>query len=294
MQQLEFTTSGAIAQALSDHLFELGALAVTLCDAQDNPIFEPAPETLPLWPSIKLTALWEEDVAPEQILLQLYAWIPADSIQHVRLLPVENRDWVRETQQQFQPMCFAERLWIYSSWHQPPVGEGIKILLDPGLAFGTGTHPTTALMLTWLAQHPPSEKIVMDYGCGSGILGIAAAALGATRVIGIDIDPQALLATRENASRNHIADDRLEVYLPAELPSHLSVDVLLANILAEPLLTLAPLFADYVKPQGWLALSGILANQKDAIIRAYQEQFNLSEVKQQDEWVCIVLQRKIK
>lgn len=289
MQELDLIVSHH-AQEISDYLFELGALAVTLRDAQDNPIFEPPPETLPLWPSIKLSALFADEVKLEDILLQLYAVFDPATLQLPTALMVEQRDWVRETQRQFQPMCFGDRLWIYPSWEPAPDNAQVKILLDPGLAFGTGTHPTTGLILRWLDQHPPQDKTIIDYGCGSGILALAAAKLGAKHVICTDIDPQALLATEENAQRNSLDPSQFSTCLPEKLMEDVGVDLILANILAEPLQQLAAYFYAHTVKNGYVVLSGILATQHDAICTAYQPYFALESVYQEQEWLCMVWQ----
>ena len=288
MHELELIISGQHAQLLSDELFELGAATITLRDAEDNPIFEPAPETLPLWPDIKLSAIFEEDISLDSILLQLCTLVDPKIIHHAELKLIPEQDWVRETQSLTKPMCFGDKLWIYPSWDEPPADGTVKILLDPGLAFGTGTHPTTALMLRWLALNPPFEKIVLDYGCGSGILAIAAAKLGASKVIVTDIDPQALLATHDNAARNGITELQLETYLPKDLPINLKIDVIVANILAEPLLDLAHIFSSYLKSGGIVVISGILTEQIEMICNIYEKYFTLKDMQLQQEWASIV------
>ena len=226
----------------------------------------------------------------DQILLQLCTIVGPESIQHAELKLIKEKDWVRETQALTKPMCFGNKLWIYPSWDAPPVDDTVKILLDPGLAFGTGTHPTTSLMLTGLALNPPFNKIVLDYGCGSGILAIAAAKLGANKVIGTDIDPQALLATQDNAARNGITDAQLQTYLPKDLPADLKIDLIVANILAEPLMELAPRFAEYLKPKGCIVISGILAEQLAMIQSIYTQFFRLIDIQYQNEWTCLTYQ----
>ena len=287
MHELELITTGESTQIISDHLLELGALAITWRDAEDNPIFEPPPESLILWPSIKLSALFATDAGLDEILLQIYAKF-GDAILEARKVAVEDQDWVRETQRQFHPMCFGERLWIYPSWEPAPENDDVKILLDPGLAFGTGTHPTTGLILTWLAKNPPTNKKVLDYGCGSGILAIAAAKLGASKVWCTDIDPQALLASRENAERNNISDTQLLTCFPEELSADLKIDVLLANILAEPLCQLAPQFKHFLHAESYVVLSGILTTQIPEITAVYEQDFVPKEIHIEADWACMV------
>lgn len=286
MQELHLTTTGEHAHEVSEWLLESGALAITLTDAEDNPIFEPEPDTLPLWPLIKMSALFSE-LSLDPILVQLQQLFSPSIIKEIHLVDVPENDWVRETQRQTHPICFGNNLWIYPSWHDIPAGKGVKILLDPGLAFGTGSHATTSLMLTWIALNPPKDLIVLDYGCGSGILAIAAAKSEATHVWCTDIDPQALLATTDNAERNHLSPDLLTIVLPVQLPEDLKVNLILANILAEPLQQLAGHFADYLLPNGKAVLSGVLASQVQTLIDIYEPLFLLEEVAYQDEWARI-------
>jgi ribosomal protein L11 methyltransferase len=289
VQELTLTTTGQQAHEISEWLLESGALAITLTDAEDNPIFEPEPDTLPLWPFIKLTALFS--ALPDTLLLALSSMF-ADHIQELNMAEVPEQDWVRETQRQTQPICFEGKLWIYPSWHAVPAGEGVKLLLDPGLAFGTGSHATTSLMLGWIAQHPPQNLVVLDYGCGSGILAIAAALSEAKQVWCTDIDPQALLATTDNAERNHLSPDKLTVALPEQLPTDLTIDLILANILAEPLQELAPSFANYLKSGGYAVLSGILNSQVEKVIEIYQPLFTVEDIAYQDDWARLVFTKK--
>lgn len=191
----------------------------------------------------------------------------------------------------FQPMRFGQRLWIVPSWHEAPDAQAVNLLLDPGLAFGTGTHPTTALCLEWLDAQALDGVQVLDFGCGSGILAIAALLLGAREAIGTDIDVQALEASRDNAGRNGIADARLSLFLPEQLPA-LQADVLVANILAGPLVSLAPQLSGLIRPGGLLALSGILAEQGQEVADAYAEAFDLDPIVVRDGWVRISGRRR--
>lgn len=281
MIELEFYLPGNHAQEMSEYLLELGALAITLRDAQDNPIFEPEPNTLPLWPDVKLSALIATEAVLEEILLHLYTQ-EKTSLHGLQKKIIPEEDWVRKTQSLTQPQCFADKLWIYPSWHSAPDDDAVKVLLDPGLAFGTGAHATTALMLEWLANNPPADLSVIDYGCGSGILAIACAKLGARSVYCTDIDPQALTATRENALINHV-----ELFF--SLPENLKVDLILANILAEPLIKLHDRFVDYLKPGGLLVISGILQTQVSMLTNAYQNEFFIIDVNTRGEWSSIAM-----
>ncbi len=204
---------------------------------------------------------------------------------------IADQDWERSWMDNFQPMRFGRRLWIVPSWHAAPEPDAVNLLLDPGLAFGTGTHPTTALCLEWLDGQELAGRQVLDFGCGSGILAIAALLLGAERAVGTDIDPQALEASRDNASRNGIEPARFPVYLPADLPQR-QADVLVANILAGPLVSLAPQLTGLVRPGGLLALSGILAEQAEEVRAAYSAHFDLDPTAEREGWIRISGRRR--
>jgi len=251
-----------LAEGLSDSLEAIGSLAVTLGDAADTPIFEPPIGTTPIWPDTRVMGLFEASRDTTQLLTLLRARWPQLDTYPVKIEALEDKDWVREWMDQFVPVQFGDRLWVVPSWHQPPHPDAINLMLDPGLAFGTGGHPTTALCLTWLSNADLTGKTVIDFGCGSGILACAAAKLGAARVIGTDIDPQALLASEQNAQLNQVS---LELYLPEQMPD-IKADVLIANILFNPLKMLAPQFLALIKPQGELVMSGILNEQSAPLI----------------------------
>ncbi len=273
------------AATLEDQLLELGAVSVTFMDAEDQPIFEPDLGTTPLWSNTHLLALFEADTDADALLAHLQLLrggeLPGHQVEHI-----EDQDWERSWMDNFQPMRFGQRLWIVPSWHQAPEPEAVNLLLDPGLAFGTGTHPTTALCLEWLDGQPLAGCSLLDFGCGSGILGIAALLLGAESALGTDIDPQALEASRDNARRNGIDPARFPVYLPEHLPPQ-PVDVVVANILAGPLVQLALTLTALVKPGGRLALSGILAEQAEEVRAAYASAFDLDPTALKDGWVRI-------
>ena len=203
---------------------------------------------------------------------------------------LEDKDWEREWMDNFHPMRFGERLWICPSWRDVPDENAVNVMLDPGLAFGTGTHPTTSLCLQWLDSLDLTGKTVIDFGCGSGILAIAALKLGAAKAIGIDIDPQAIQASRDNAERNGVSD-RLELYLPKDQPEEMKADVVVANILAGPLRELAPLISVLPVSGGLLGLSGILASQAESVCDAYADSFTLDPVVEKEEW-CRITGRK--
>lgn len=273
-------------------LEDLGALSVTLLDAEDHPIFEPAPGETPVWPTIKLAALFDIAVDRSGLVHALTDLVPDIAPDQIGFRDVEDADWVRAWMDTFQPMQFGRRLWIYPWNIEPPsdADDSIVVRLDPGLAFGTGTHPTTALCLEWLDGLPLAGLSVLDYGCGSGVLAIAALKLGAAHVIGVDLDPQALEASRDNAERNGVAAG-LQLLLPQDYVAA-PQDVLVANILAGPLAELAPLFAQACKPGAPFALSGILAGQHDDLLERYGEWFDDLAVAQREDWVRISGRRK--
>jgi ribosomal protein L11 methyltransferase len=272
-------TSPEKAEALSEALSECGAAAVTFEDDADQPIYEPDLGETPLWSATRLTALFDAETSTDEVNNMLTSLI--DDVPRFKVEAVEDKDWEREWMENFQPIQFGERLWICPSWHKPPAPEAVNIMLDPGLAFGTGTHATTALCLNWLDQADLKGKYVIDYGCGSGILAIAAALLGAEKVIAVDTDPQALEATRANAERNGV---EIEAFLPGDCPD-LACDLLLANILAGPLQTLAPRFANLCKANAELVLSGILHTQAEAVSDSYLSWFDMQPATQKEDWI---------
>lgn len=271
-------TTSDKADALSDAFSECGAAAVTFEDDADQPIYEPDLGTTPLWTATRVVALFDAETNPDDVGKMLSTLV--NDMPPYRVEAVEDKDWEREWMDNFHPIQFGERLWICPSWHTPPAPDAVNILLDPGLAFGTGTHPTTALCLNWLDQADLKGKYVIDYGCGSGILAIAAALLGAERVIGVDTDPQALEATRANAARNGV---EIEAYLPGDCPDE-PCDLLLANILAGPLQTLAPRFANLAKPSAELVLSGILEVQAQEVSDSYAAWFDMQAPTIKEDW----------
>ena len=280
--QLKINATDKNAESLGDVLSDSGALSVTFLDAKDNPVFEPMPGETLLWGDTDIVALYEGDADMVQVMAFLNAEFGKDF--RYKLEPLEDKDWVREWMDQFHPMKFGKRLWICPSWRDVPDPSAVNVMLDPGLAFGTGTHPTTALCLAWLDGLDLEGKTVVDFGCGSGILAIAALKLGAKRVVGIDIDPQAIIASKENAKRNGV-EDKIELYLPQDQPSDIVGDVLVANILAGPLEELASLMQGLVKSGGPLALSGLLPSQAEKLRQVYSQWFDMAPATEQDEWI---------
>lgn len=282
--QLKFNYKNPDADSLSDYLMELGALAVTFLDAEDKPILEPKPGETPLWDHLIVLALFEADVDTKSIDSAIQSHDFAQYIgQQYEWEIIRDQDWERSWMENFKPMQFGERVWIVPSWCDAPEPDAVNIKLDPGLAFGTGTHATTALCLQWLDGAELSGKTVIDYGCGSGILAIAALLLGAEKVYAVDIDPQAIEATKQNLARNGIASDRLVLGLPEQVELPLA-DILVANILAEPLRQLAESIANSVQVGGNLVLSGLLETQAGELNSLYSQWFELDAPKVQEDW----------
>ncbi len=291
--ELHTQTTADYADSFSDQLTLLGALAVTFQDAGDQPIYEPTPGALHLWPETIVIGLFDESLQPESLITYLEDQQAGGLIERFHFKNLPDQDWERVCLDYFKPMAFGKRLWICPSWQTPPVPNAANVVLDPGLAFGTGTHTTTALCLEWLDQHSLPGTLVIDYGCGSGILGLAALKLGAKEVIAIDNDPQALEASLKNAARNPEIAANFHAFLANDFNSPILADLLIANILAQPLIDLAPLFATLTHPNSDILLSGILVEQADAVIAAYQPWFSFKKpITQQKEWARLEGKRK--
>ena len=282
------------AERLDSAFFEAGALAVEITDAAAGTPQEQAcyaESDVPLlarWATSRVTALFPADVTPAAVAAEALraAGIPPATPYKVDL--VGDRDWVRASRDQYQPTKISSRLWIVPSWHTPPDPRAVNVLLDPGMAFGTGTHPSTRLCLRWIDAHIRGGESVIDFGCGSGILGIAALKLGAASVRGVDIDPQALLAAERNALQNQVASRFVAAPSAGDEPAHRVV----ANILANPLIVLAPLLARLTMTEGRIALSGILLEQADAVRSAYAPWFALDDVESEEGWALVSGVRK--
>ncbi|WP_439258162.1 50S ribosomal protein L11 methyltransferase [Lonepinella sp. BR2271] len=284
--QLRLNSTSEKAEKISDFLEEIGSVSVTFMDSQDTPIFEPLPGETRLWGNTDVVALFDAETEMALILTALRnSQLLAPDFAY-KIEQIEDKDWEREWMDNFHPMQFGKRLWICPSWREVPDEKAVNVMLDPGLAFGTGTHPTTALCLEWLDSLDLNGKTVIDFGCGSGILAIAALKLGAKSAIGIDIDPQAILASRNNAENNGVAE-RLQLFLSDDKPTALKADVVVANILAGPLKELYPVISQLVKPHGDLGLSGILSTQAPSVCEAYQQTFALDPVVEREEWCRI-------
>ncbi len=290
--QLRFTCDAATATQLAELLAERGALAVSLGDAEDQPVYEPQAGSTPLWPNTRVSGLFPGAENPRQLLAELQRRLAPARLPAVAVQALEDQDWVRLHQDGFAPACFGERLWVVPSWAQAPclaAGQA-SLTLDPGLAFGTGSHPTTAMCLDWLAGRDMGGIEAVDYGCGSGILAVAAARLGARRVWAVDNDPQALAATRATATANEVGD-RVKVREPETLPS-LTVDLLVSNILANTLSDLAQTLSLLLAPGGCLALSGILTEQSPAVAASFAPWCALQPVAARDDWVLLAGTRR--
>jgi ribosomal protein L11 methyltransferase len=291
--QVHLTLDGLDPDTVEAACFAAGALSVTLADAGDTPILEPKPGATPLWPSVALAALYEAGTAPAALAATLRAALGTPGLE-LRFETLADRVWEREWLKDFRPMRFGRRLWVCPGGLQPPAdataaGAPVIVWLDPGLAFGTGTHATTALCLEWLDGAPLGGARVLDVGTGSGILALAALALGAASVRAVDIDPQALTATRDNAARNGIGA-ALSV-APADAPWGADYGVVLANILAEPLVALAPAIAAALARGGTVVLSGLLADQAATVTAAYAPWFDMRLPRLRDGWALLVGQR---
>ncbi|MBE9610200.1 50S ribosomal protein L11 methyltransferase [Chitinilyticum piscinae] len=287
-QELRITTDSRHAEALSDALFDLGALSVSIEDAAagtdaEKPIFgEPGEPVDQLWDHSIVVAHLDEDM-DAALTVMAAAQAIGQTFEKVDVVEVAEQDWVRLTQSQFDPIPISQRLWITPTWHACPDPAAVNIQLDPGLAFGTGSHPTTRLCLQWLDAHLQGGETVLDYGCGSGILAIAAKKLGAGTTIGVDIDPQAMIASEQNAQQNNV---EIAFFLPDAAPEG-QYDVVVANILTNPLKALAPMLAGRVRSGGRITLSGILSEQAEDVMTIYRQWFDFGPVASHEGWVCL-------
>lgn len=278
------------AKRCQEVLENLGAVAVSLMDPGVDPLFEPLPGTTPLWENLKIVGLFDDSVSKTALALQLQQQFPHMTFE---IEPLPEQDWTRTWLEHFHPQAFGDRLWVMPSDYPDPPEMGpdpVILTLDPGLAWGTGTHATTALCLRWLANNQKSIALldVLDFGCGSGILGIAACLLGVHKVWAIDHDPQAITATRDNANRNAIPESQLCVQLNNHPEAVPTVDVILANILAMPLIELAPQLQGFCRLHGKIVLSGILENQAEQVMDAYRPWFTFEPVQVQEGWVLLI------
>ena len=271
------------AEPVEDTLLELGALSCTFEDATDTPIHEPEPGKTPLWNAVEITGMFAETTDGELVASLLQSQVEAVQRSNIALKDLQGRAWERVWMEDFKPIEINPRLWVVPTFCDPPDPAAVNITIDPGLAFGSGTHATTSLCLQWLGEQDLAGRTVIDYGCGSGILAVAAALLGASRVYAYDIDEQALLATSENAQRNQVADKIEICHTDGSLPT--GTDFIVANILLGPLLQLPGRFAQLLKESGRLGMSGVLTEQVATLAAVYAKQFQHVETEIQDQWV---------
>ncbi|WP_407331947.1 50S ribosomal protein L11 methyltransferase [Enterovibrio sp. 27052020O] len=289
--QIKLNATAETAEAIGDMLMEdAGALSVTFLDAKDTPVFEPMPGETRLWGETDIVALYDAETDMDAVMSVLKASpLLVEGFAH-KIEQLEDKDWERAWMDNFKPMRFGQRLWVCPSWCDAPDPDAVNIMLDPGLAFGTGTHPTTSLCLEWLDGLDLKGKTVIDFGCGSGILSLAALLLGAEKVIGIDIDPQALQASKDNAERNGVSD-RLELFLPKDQPDNLQAEIVVANILAGPLRELSPVIKSLMAPKGKLAMSGVLEAQAKSVADCYRDELTVDEIIVKEEWCRITAEK---
>ena len=281
---LTLTLDGLDAERVEESCFEFGAVAVSYTDMRDDPILEPAPGEFRLWPHSRLQALFPFDTSPAELVAGLSHVLRVDPAR-LTVETLADRVWEREWLRDFHPMSFGRRLWV-APHHAHVHTEGAVIVkLDPGLAFGTGTHATTAMCLAWLDENAADGQLAIDYGCGSGVLAVAAVKLGARAAHAFDIDPQALTATRDNAAANDVADRVRVVERDAELPA--GADLLMANILCGPLCELAPRFAALTRPGGRIVLAGLLGSQADEVTQAHAEWFDITPFASREGWTAL-------
>ena len=295
--QLILQTEKAGNDKAEQALLDAGALSITCKDAEDKPVLEPLPGETPLWENIILTGLFEADINTASLQAQIKSQLGEQT--SLKIEALEDKDWIRAWMDDYKPMQFGKRLWVCPKHLPPPQPDAINLMLDPGLAFGTGTHPTTALCLEWLDSADVQNKQVLDFGCGSGVLAIAALLLGAAHCDGTDIDPQAIIASKDNSRENSRAEnnvaEKFDLYLPADMPAFQAAgnyDIVLANILAGPLTELAAQLAAYCKPGGNIVLSGILETQSDKIMAAYSPWFELDPIVVKGDWIRVTGRKK--
>lgn len=287
--QIHITVDQAQVDFTETLLESLGAVSVTLDDAENQDLLEPLPGETPLWNKVIVTGIYaqeeDEEIDVEALATFITAQMPTSPLKYEF---IEDQEWERTWMDAYEPIQISEKFWIVPEWMQAPEADAVNIKLDPGLAFGTGNHASTFLCLQWLGKTDLKDKIVIDYGCGSGILGVAALLLGAKKVYATDIDPQAVLATEQNAVLNGVAEN-IYVGLPDEFNETLKdqkADVFVANILASPLMMLAPQFATLVKSEGEFALAGVIDEQVNDVSNVYEEFFDILDVEKRDQYWC--------
>jgi ribosomal protein L11 methyltransferase len=286
--QIAISTTKNHAETCEDCLFAAGAQTVTFTDAADQPILEPGPDETPIWNTVIITGLFEKN-DEQQDLLDTIKHCLADIQFSYNTEILEDQNWTRAWMEHFHAMQFGQRLWVCPLHIEPPDPQAINLRLNPGLAFGTGTHPTTSLCLRWLDQNIKGQVTLLDYGCGSGILAIAACMLGVSNADGVDIDPQALTATFDNAAVNQV-NEKIKTFLPDDYKkqhSNTQYGIVIANILSGPLAELAPMLASHAKTGGDIVLSGILREQAEPLIETYSQYFQMDAPEFEEDWVLL-------
>jgi len=287
--KISINTTSDLADEIADALMTIDALSVSLEDAGKQEIFQVEPEDNPLWHEVSVQALFNCDISPREVITHVKKLLQLQQPLNYKIEKIADEDWVRITQENFKPQCFGDKLWVCPSWYKANQFDGIVVRIDPGLAFGTGTHATTSLCLNWLANYDIKGKTVIDYGCGSGILSLAALALGAKSVIGVDHDRQALEATLNNAELNPFVTEHNFVVYHSDDFIESAADIVLANILANPLIELANTLTACCKPGGTLLLSGLLESEQEKVLTAYADDFTLGAVDVEEGWLAIQL-----
>jgi ribosomal protein L11 methyltransferase len=291
--QIKIPTLPAHTEALEDALLIAGCQAVTLLDTADVPVFEPIRGTTPLWEHTTIQGLFEDDVDSKQLVATMRRLADENqmTVGNISTEILEDKDWEREWMDNFKPIQCGEKLWIVPSWLEAPAPSAVNLKLDPGLAFGTGTHPTTYLCLKWMDEHLQSGDRILDFGCGSGILGLAGILLGAEHMDGIDIDPQALTATQNNAKTNSIDESKFMVTTQTDELAE-EYDKVIANILAGTLVDLSETIVSKLRKGGHIVLSGILNHQADTVLNAFNQVIDFQPISEKDGWVCLSGQKK--
>lgn len=290
-QQLKIQLHSEDTSYFEQILFDSDAISISYLDAEDQPVFQEEPGSTPLWDNTFLLCLFNTKTDLGSLLNKLRCNTKVLNNKSLNIELIEDQDWERSWMKDFEPIQFGEKLWICPSWLSPPEPNAVNIKLDPGLAFGTGNHATTSLCLRWLDQADVRGSEVIDYGCGSGVLSIASALLGAVKVHSVDNDPQAISATIDNSRRNKVPGDVLTTYLPEAVPP-VHADILIANILERPLIDLSEKFAELVKKGGYIALSGLLEEQIPSLLSCYDRWFDMEAPQVEQGWVLLCGTRK--
>lgn len=285
MIEIQIITTSHFAEQISDQLMMQGAAVVTLQDGGDQSIYEPLPGELIMWDHLKMSVIYETDLLPADTMSYLQEQQDLQRLQRFHVHSIVDQNWLLHNQSQMTPTQFGKKLWLCPEGYQIPHSHAVKVTFNAGLAFGTGSHATTALCLEWLDENIHGGETLIDYGCGSGILAVAALRLGAAYAVAVDHDPQALIACRMNGELNQCTVDQLAIFLPKQVPIQQKADILVANILAGPLIELAPYFASLLKSKGKIVLSGIMKEQQEEVIAVYQQWFSIKGITPKDEWI---------